>query len=104
MQKVLRYWGRNWRASSVRSRITTQIKQGMLMAGEVLKALIFRPKAGESGMMVRRNGRFSLGQARGQALCIPTWTLHTNSFILIFAWQLLTATSIKWCKLQLVLT
>ena len=82
------------------------------MAGEVLKALIFRPKVGESGMMVRRNARFSLGQARGQALCIPTWPLHTNAFILIFA----SLASFeggdkrpphsphKWCKLQLVLT
>ena len=43
----------------------------MLMVGEVLKALIFRLKVGESGMMVRRNARFSLGQARGQPLCIP---------------------------------
>ena len=91
MQKVLRYWGRNWAASSVRSRITTQINQGMLMAGEVLKALIFRPKVGESGKMVRRNGRFSLGQARGQPLCIPTWPLHTKAFILGFARQLFKA-------------
>ena len=78
------------------------------MAGEVLKALIFRPKAGESGMMVRRNGRFSLGQARGQALCIPTWTLHTKAFILIFAWQLFkplftNGANCSWCSFGLTL-
>ena len=41
---------------------------------------------GESGM--RRNARFSLGQARGQALRIPTWALHTSAFILFFALHL----------------
>ena len=41
---------------------------------------------GESGM--RRNARFSLGQARGQALRIPTWPLHTSAFILFFALHL----------------
>ena len=41
---------------------------------------------GESGM--RRNARFSLGQARGQALRIPTWALHTSAFIPFFALHL----------------
>ena len=61
------------------------------MAGEVLKALIFRPKVGESGCD-GRNARFSLGEARGQPLCIPNLDPpYRIAFILISARQPLNA-------------
>ena len=89
MQKVLRYWGRKRPASSVRSRITTQINQGMLMAGEVLKALIFRPKVGESGRDGKEECPLLIRSGQGPA------AVHTklgrsiphNAFILISARQ-----------------
>ena len=104
MQKVLRYWGRNWRASSVRSRITTQINQGMLMAGEVLKALIFRPKVGESGCDGKEECPLLIRSGQGPGAVHTNLDAPYQSFYPHFCLADFQASVHKWCKLQLVLT